>query len=64
LEVNPISILSKNFDSQTLDAVYKYREENPQAKEVLDAVIKAFSKPPHTIEEFVANSIACPLPTD
>jgi hypothetical protein len=53
---------NSKIPKEELEAFYDYCKENPQAKEAVDKVIKAFS--PDKIQTFLENCEDIPLPTN
>ncbi len=53
---------NSKIPKEDLEAFYEYCKQNPQAKEAVDKVIKAFS--PDKIQTFLENCKKIPLPTD
>ena len=63
MEATALSVLpNSQIPKETLEAFYDYCKENPQAKQAVDTVIKAFS--PDTIGKFIENCEDVPLPTN
>ena len=63
MEATALSVLpNSKIPKEALESFYDYCKENPQAKEAVDAVIKAFS--PDKISQFIENCEDDPLPTN
>lgn len=63
MEASALSVLpNSKIPKEDLEAFYDYCKENPQAKEAVDKVIKAFS--PDKIQTFLENCEDIPLPTN
>ena len=63
MEATALSVLpNSKIPKEDLEAFYDYCKENPQAKEAVDKVIKAFS--PDKIQTFLETCEDIPLPTN
>ena len=64
MEATALSVLPNKIPKETLEAFYDYCKQNLEAQKAVDAVIKAFSIPPLTIDKFIENCDDFPLPTN